>query len=162
MEKLDYLQSLGVDLVWISPIYQSPMKDNGYDISDYYSIDPVFGTSGDMEELLVKAGERDIRILMDLVVNHCSSEHEWFQKALQNPKGEYGDYFIIREGRDGQAPNNWRSIFGGSVWELIEGTNLYYYHTFAKEQPDLNWENPRLRREIYSMMNWWLQRGWGI
>ena len=113
MEKLDYLQSLGVDLVWISPIYQSPMKDNGYDISDYYSIDPVFGTSGDMEELLVKAGERDIRILMDLVVNHCSSEHEWFQKALQNPKGEYGDYFIIREGRDGQAPNNWRSIFGG-------------------------------------------------
>lgn len=161
VEKLDYLQSLGVDLVWISPIYQSPMKDNGYDISDYYSIDPVFGTSGDMEELLVKAGERDIRILMDLVVNHCSSEHEWFQKALQNPKGEYGDYFIIREGRDGQAPNNWRSIFGGSVWEFIEGTNLYYYHTFAKEQPDLNWENPRLRREIYSMMNWWLQKGLG-
>lgn len=158
-EKLDYIRSLGVDIVWISPVYQSPMKDNGYDISDYYAIDPIFGTMEDMDLLLEKAKEKGLKVLMDLAVNHCSSQHEWFQKALKDPKGEYGDYFIIKEGKDGKAPNNWRSIFGGSVWEPIEGTPYYYYHTFDKEQPDLNWENPRLRREIYKMVNWWLEKG---
>lgn len=159
IEKLDYLKSLGVDMVWISPIYQSPMRDNGYDISDYYKIDPLFGTMEDMDELLAKAKEKGIHILMDLVVNHCSSEHEWFQKALQDPEGEYGSYFIMKKGKDGQPPNNWRSIFGGSVWEPVEGTPYYYYHTFAKEQPDFNWENAKLRRRIYDMMNWWLAKG---
>lgn len=112
-----------------------------------------------MDLLLEKAKEKGLKIIMDLVVNHCSSQHEWFQKALQDPKGEYGDYFIVKEGKEGKAPNNWRSIFGGSVWEPIEGTPYYYYHTFDKEQPDLNWENPRLRQEIYKMMNWWLEKG---
>ena len=161
IEKLDYIKSVGVDMIWISPIYKSPMKDNGYDISDYYAIDPIFGTMEDMDELLLKAKQKGLKVLMDLVVNHCSSEHEWFKKALKNPKGPYGDYFIIKEGKDGKAPNNWRSIFGGSVWEPIKGTPYYYYHTFAKEQPDLNWENPQLRREIYDMMNWWLKKGLG-
>ncbi|OUP49086.1 glycoside hydrolase family 13 protein [Lachnoclostridium sp. An181] len=161
IEKLDYIKSVGVDMIWISPIYKSPMKDNGYDISDYYAIDPIFGTMEDMDELLLKAKQKGLKVLMDLVVNHCSSEHEWFKKALKDPKGPYGDYFIIKEGKDGKAPNNWRSIFGGSVWEPIKGTPYYYYHTFAKEQPDLNWENPQLRREIYDMMNWWLKKGLG-
>lgn len=161
IEKLDYIKKLGTDMVWISPIYKSPMKDNGYDIADYYDIDPVFGTMDDMDELLKKAETMGIKILMDLVVNHCSSEHEWFKKAMKDPLGEYGSYFIIKEGVEGKAPNNWRSIFGGSVWEPIEGTPYYYYHTFAKEQPDLNWENPKLRQEIYDMMNWWLEKGLG-
>lgn len=161
IKKLDYIKSLGVKMVWISPIYKSPMKDNGYDISDYYSIDPMFGTMEDMEELLSEARKKGIKILMDLVVNHCSAEHEWFKKALKDPKGPYGDYFIIKEGADGQRPNNWRSVFGGSVWEPVKGTPYYYYHTFAKEQPDLNWENPKLRGEIYDMMNWWLKKGLG-
>ena len=161
IEKLDYIKSVGVDMIWISPIYKSPMKDNGYDISDYYAIDPIFGTMEDMDELLLKAKQKGLKVLMDLVVNHCSSEHEWFKKALKDPKGPYGDYFIIKEGKDGKAPNNWRSIFGGSVWEPIKGTPYYYYHTFAKEQPDLNWESPQLRREIYDMMNWWLKKGLG-
>lgn len=161
IRKLDYIKALGVGLLWISPVYRSPMKDNGYDISDYYAIDPMFGTMEDMEELLAEAKKRGIRILMDLVVNHCSSEHEWFQKALKDPKGPYGDYFIIREGKNGEPPTNWRSIFEGNVWEPIEGTPYYYYHTFAKEQPDLNWENAALRREIYDMMNFWLKKGLG-
>lgn len=160
-QKLDYLHDLGVDILWISPIYQSPMKDNGYDISNYYEIDPIFGTMEDMEELIQKSKEKGIRILMDLVVNHCSFEHDWFKKALKDPLGKYGQYFIIKEGKDGKEPNNWRSIFGGSVWDKIEGTSYYYYHTFAKEQPDLNWENEDLRQEIYNMMNYWLAKGLG-
>ncbi len=159
IEKLDYLKELGVDIIWISPIYQSPFVDQGYDISDYYAIDPAFGTMEEMEELLAEAKKRDMYILMDLVVNHCSSEHEWFQKAMQDPDGEYGDYFYIREGKDGKEPCNWRSYFGGSVWEPIPGTNKYYLHMFAKEQPDLNWENPVVREKIYEMMNWWLDKG---
>lgn len=161
IQKLDYLKELGIGILWISPIYLSPMKDNGYDIADYYAIDPMFGTMEDMEELLAEAKKRDIYVLMDLVVNHCSSEHEWFRKALQDPKGPYGKYFIIREGKNGNPPTNWRSIFEGSVWEPIPDTPYYYYHTFAKEQPDLNWENPALRREIYDMMNFWLEKGLG-
>lgn len=157
--KLDYLKELGIDIIWLSPIYCSPLADQGYDISDYYNIDPRFGTMADMEELLVKAKEKGMDILMDLVVNHCSDEHEWFQKALQDPDGEYGHYFYIEEGKNGNLPTNWRSYFGGSVWEPIEGTDKYYLHLFHKKQPDLNWENPIVRKEIYKMINWWLDKG---
>ena len=138
------------------------MVDQGYDIADYYAINPIFGTIEDMDELLSEAKKRDITVLMDLVVNHCSNEHEWFQEAMRDPFGKYGQYFYIKEGKDGKAPNNWRAMFGGSVWEPVPGyENLFYYHTFAKEQPDLNWENPGLREEIYKMVNWWLDKGVG-
>lgn len=160
IEKLDYLQELGVGIVWISPIYQSPFVDQGYDISDYYAIDPAFGTMDDMDELLAEARKRDIKIVMDLVVNHCSDQHEWFQEALKDPFGKYGKYFYIKKGKDGNPPCNWRSYFGGSVWEKLPGyDNLFYLHMFAKEQPDLNWENPKLRQEIYKMIRWWLEKG---
>ncbi len=160
IEKLDYLKELGVGIVWISPVYRSPFVDQGYDISDYYAIDPAFGTMDDMDELLAEAKKRDIAIVMDLVVNHCSDQHQWFQKALQDPFGEYGKYFYIREGKDGYPPCNWRSYFGGSVWEKLPGyDNLFYLHMFAKEQPDLNWENSKLRQEIYKMIRWWLEKG---
>ena len=158
-EKLDYLKELGVDIIWISPCYCSPFADQGYDISDYYNIDPVFGNMDDMDKLLAEAKKRDMYILMDLVVNHCSDEHEWFKKALADPDGEYGKYFYIEEGKDGKEPNNWRSYFGGSAWEKIPGTNKYYLHLFHKKQPDLNWENPKVREEIYTMINWWLDKG---
>lgn len=160
IEKLDYLKELGIGIVWISPIYQSPFVDQGYDISDYYAIDPAFGTMEDMDELLTEAKKRDIAIVMDLVVNHCSDKHEWFQKALKDPFGEYGKYFYIKEGKNGNPPCNWRSYFGGSVWEKLPGYDtLFYLHMFAKEQPDLNWENPKLREEIYKMIRWWLEKG---
>lgn len=160
INKLDYLKELGVDIVWLSPVYQSPFVDQGYDISDYYAIDPVFGTMDDMDELLNEAKKRDMYIVMDLVVNHCSDKHEWFQKAMEDPYGKYGKYFYIREGKDGKVPCNWRSYFGGSVWEPLPGhENLYYLHMFAKEQPDLNWENPEVREEIYKMIRWWLDKG---
>ena len=159
INKLDYLKDLGIDILWISPVYCSPFVDQGYDISDYYNIDPKFGTMDDMDELLAEAKKRDIHVLMDLVVNHCSDQHEWFKKAMEDPDGEYGEYFYIKEGKDGNPPCNWRSYFGGSVWEPIPGTNKYYMHLFAKEQPDLNWENPKLRQEIYKMINWWLDKG---
>ena len=160
IEKLDYLKELGVGIVWISPVYQSPFVDQGYDISDYYAIDPVFGTMEDMDELLREAKKREIAIVMDLVVNHCSDQHEWFQQAVKDPFGPYGAYFYIREGRDGRPPCNWRSYFGGSVWEKLPGyDNLFYLHMFAKEQPDLNWENPLVRQEIYKMIRWWLEKG---
>ncbi len=160
IQKLDYLKTLGIGLVWISPVYQSPFVDQGYDISDYYAIDPVFGTMEDMDELIAEAKKRDIALIMDLVVNHCSSQHEWFQKALKDPFGEYGQYFYIREGKDGNPPCNWRSYFGGSAWEKLPGyDNLFYLHLFAKEQPDLNWENPNVRQEIYRMIRWWLGKG---
>ncbi len=158
--KLDYLKDLGIDIIWISPIYQSPFVDQGYDISDYYALDPVFGTMDDMDELLSEAKKRDMYIVMDLVVNHCSDKHEWFQKAIKDPYGEYGKYFYIKEGIDGNPPCNWRSYFGGSAWEPVPGyDNLYYLHLFAKEQPDLNWENPKVREEIYKMIRWWLEKG---
>ena len=159
IEKLDYLKDLGIDIVWISPCYCSPFADQGYDISDYYNIDPIFGNMDDMDELLAEAKKRDMHILMDLVINHCSDEHEWFKKALADPDGEYGKYFYIEEGKDGKEPNNWRSYFGGSAWEKIPGTNKYYLHLFHKKQPDLNWENKKVREEIYTMINWWLERG---
>ncbi len=159
ISKLDYLKDLGVDIIWLSPIYCSPLVDQGYDISDYYNIDPRFGTMEDMDELLRQAKKRNMYILMDLVVNHCSDKHEWFKKALDDPEGEYADYFYIREGKGDNPPCNWRSYFGGSVWEKIPNTNKYYLHLFAKEQPDLNWENPKLKNEIFKMVNWWLKKG---
>ena len=156
-EKLDYLQKLGIDILWLSPIYKSPFIDQGYDISDYYAIDPLFGTMEDMEELIAEGKKRGIFIIMDLVVNHCSSHHEWFQKALADPDGPYADYFYFIE--SDKEPNNWESYFGGSVWEPVPGTNKYYLHSFHKDQPDLNWQNPILREEIYKMINWWLDKG---
>lgn len=159
IQKLDYLKELGVDILWLSPVYESPMIDQGYDISDYYNINPDFGTMADMDLLIAEAKKRGFYLLMDLVINHCSSEHEWFKRAMENPDGEYGKYFYIREGKDGNPPCNWRSYFGGNAWTRIEGTNKYYLHMFAKEQPDLNWENEEARRELYAMVNWWLERG---
>ena len=160
ISKLDYLKELGVDLVWISPIYCSPMADQGYDISDYYNIDPLFGNMEDMDELLAEAKKRDIGIVMDLVVNHCSDEHEWFRKACEDPNGKYGKYFYIEEVKDGKLPSNIRSYFGGSCWEALPGhPDKYYLHLFHKKQPDLNWENPVVRQEVYDMMNWWLEKG---
>lgn len=156
-EKLDYLQDLGIDILWLSPIYKSPFIDQGYDISDYYAIDPIFGTMEDMEELIAEGKKRGISIIMDLVVNHCSSHHEWFQKALADPDGPYADYFYFIE--SDKEPNNWESYFGGSVWEPVPGTNKYYLHSYHKDQPDLNWQNPVLREEIYKMINWWLDKG---
>ena len=156
-EKLDYLQDLGIDILWLSPIYKGPFIDQGYDISDYYAIDPIFGTMEDMEELIAEGKKRGISIIMDLVVNHCSSHHEWFQKALADPDGPYADYFYFIE--SDKEPNNWESYFGGSVWEPVPGTNKYYLHSFHKDQPDLNWQNPVLREEIYKMINWWLDKG---
>ena len=160
IEKLDYLKELGIDIIWISPCFLSPLADQGYDIADYYKIDPRFGSNRDMEELISEAKKRDMYILLDLVVNHCSDEHEWFRKAVADPKGPFAKYFYFEEGVDGHEPNNWRSYFGGSVWEKVEGTeNTYYLHLFHKKQPDLNWENPELREEIYKMINWWLDKG---
>lgn len=159
ISKLDYLKELGIDMVWLSPVYSSPFVDQGYDIADYYAIAEQFGTMEDFDELLAEARKRDIRIIMDLVINHCSDKHEWFQKALKDPYGEYADYFFFRPGKNGNPPSNYRSYFGGSCWEPVPGTDLYYFHMFAKEQPDLNWENPVLRQKLYDMINWWLEKG---
>lgn len=156
-EKLDYLSDLGVTLLWLCPIYKSPMDDNGYDISDYYDINPEFGTMEDLDELIDEAKKRNIKIIMDLVLNHSSDEHEWFKKALKDPECKEHDYYIFKQGK--QRPNNWRSVFGGSVWEKVEGRDEYYMHSFSKKQPDLNWENPELRQELYKMINWWLEKG---
>jgi len=160
ISRLDYLKELGIDIIWISPIYQSPFVDQGYDISDYYAIDPSFGTMEDFDLLLAEAKKRDMYIVMDLVINHCSDKHQWFQKALADPYGPYGDYFYFRRGKDGQPPSNLRSYFGGSTWDKVPGEDdLYYFHAFAKEQPDLNWENPAVLQELYDMVNWWLEKG---
>lgn len=161
ISKLDYLKDLGVDIVWLSPCYQSPLADQGYDISDYYNIDPRFGTMEDMERLIAEAKKRNMYILMDLVVNHCSDEHEWFRKACEDPDGKYGNFFYLRDKKDGELPTNWRSYFGGSVWEDLPGTDKQYLHLFHKKQPDLNWENPELREEVYKNINWWLDKGLG-
>ncbi|MBQ9346007.1 MAG: glucohydrolase, partial [Oscillibacter sp.] len=161
LDKLDYLRDLGVGIVWLSPIYASPLADQGYDISDYYRIDPRFGTMDEMDTLIREAKKRDIAIVMDLVVNHCSDEHEWFRRACQDPEGPYGKYFYIRDWHEGEPlPCNWRSYFGGPVWSRLPGhDDKVYLHLFHKKQPDLNWENPEVRREIYKMVNWWLERG---
>lgn len=159
INKLDYLADLGIDVIWLSPIYQSPFVDQGYDISDYYNIADEFGTMDDFDTLLAEAQKRGIDIIMDLVINHCSDKHEWFQKALKDPTGEYGEYFYFKKGKDGNPPSNYRSYFGGSAWEKVNDTDLYYLHMFAKEQPDLNWENPVVREKLFKMVNWWLEKG---
>ncbi len=161
ISKLDYLQELGVDILWLSPCYQSPLADQGYDISDYYKIDPRFGTMEDMDCLIAEARKRGMYILMDLVVNHCSDEHLWFQKARQDPEGPYGNFFYLTDKVEGKLPTNWRSYFGGSVWEDLPGTGKQYLHVFHKKQPDLNWENPQVREEIYKNICWWLDKGLG-
>ena len=160
IDKLDYLKDLGVDIVWISPCYPSPFADQGYDISDYYNINPVFGTLEDMDRLLAEAKKRDMYILLDLVVNHCSDKHEWFIKACEDPDGKYGNFFYITDKKEGELPCNWRSYFGGPVWETLPGhPDKQYLHVFHRKQPDLNWENPEVREEIYKNINWWLDRG---
>ena len=161
ISKLDYLKELGIDIIWLSPIYKSPFVDQGYDISDYYKIAEEFGTMEEFDELLAEAKKRDMYIVMDLVVNHCSSEHEYFKAALTDPDGPYADYFYFVKGIDGKEPSNYRSYFGGKAWEPVPGSDKYYLHMFAKEQPDWNWENKEVRDKIYKMINWWLDKGLG-
>lgn len=160
-EKLDYLKELGITVIWLSPVYESPGDDNGYDISNYEQIDPAFGTMGDMEQLIVEAKKRGIYIVMDLVVNHTSDEHEWFEEAKSSRDNPYRDYYIWRDPVDGGVPNDLQSTFGGSAWEYSEETGQYYLHLFSKKQPDLNWENPAMRQDVYQMMNFWLDKGIG-
>jgi len=159
VSKLDYLHDLGIDIVWLCPVYRSPMDDGGYDIADYYDIDPIFGKKEDMDLLIKEADKRGIKILMDLVLNHCSDEHPWFKKALADSDSEEASYFWFRESH-GCPPNNWRSMFGGSAWENVGG-DRWYLHLFSKKQPDLNWENPKLRQKLYDMINYWLDKGLG-
>ena len=159
ISKLDYLKNLGIDVIWLSPVYKSPNDDNGYDISDYYDIMDEFGTMEDMDRLLKEANNRNIKILMDLVVNHTSSEHKWFKEAIKNKDSKSRDYYIFRKPLDGDVPNGLESCFGGSAWEMDETSNEYYLHLFSKKQPDLNWENPNMRKEIYNMMNFWINKG---
>lgn len=156
--KLDYIKALGIDVIWLSPFFKSPMKDDGYDISDYYEIEDMFGSTVDIDELLAEASKREIKILMDLVFNHSSSEHTWFKSAIGDPNSPFRDYYIFKDLVDGKYPNNWRSVFGGSVWEPLEDGSCYM-HTFDKSQPDLNWENPQLREELYKVVNYWIQKG---
>lgn len=158
-EKLDYLKELGIDVIWLSPVYQSPNDDNGYDISDYRGIMKDFGTMEDYDRMLAAAHERGIRIVMDLVVNHTSDEHSWFVESRKSKDNPYRDYYIWRDGKDGKEPNNWGSCFSGSAWEYDETTEMYYLHLFSKKQPDLNWDNPTVRKEVFDMMDWWCQKG---
>ena len=159
ISKLDYLKDLGVDILWLSPIYKSPLADEGYDISDYYAIDPRFGSMEDMEELIAEAKKRGLTVLMDLVVNHCSDEHEWFKKACEDPEGRYGKYFYLRDkDPEGSLPTNWRSYFGGPCWDELPGTDQLYMHVFHRKQPALNWRNPQLREEFYKNIRWWMEK----
>lgn len=160
-EKLDYLKELGIDVIWLSPVYKSPNDDNGYDISDYYDIMDEFGIMEDMDNLLKEANERGIKILMDLVVNHTSDEHKWFIEAKKSKDNEYRDYYIWRDSVDGNEPNDLGSTFSGSAWQYDETTGQYYLHLFSKKQPDLNWENEKVRNEVYKMMNFWVDKGIG-
>ncbi|MFM5514833.1 alpha,alpha-phosphotrehalase [Aeromonas veronii] len=159
MARLDYLKTLGVDALWLTPVYVSPQVDNGYDIADYYAIDPAYGTMDDFEALLAAAHARDIRIVMDIVVNHTSTEHTWFKSALGDKNSPYRDYYIWRDPVDGGVPNNWQSKFGGSAWELDAATGQYYLHLFAREQADLNWENPAVRAEVKNIIHFWAKKG---
>ncbi len=158
-EKLDYLKELGIDVIWLSPVYQSPNDDNGYDISDYQAIMSEFGTMEDFDRMLGKAHDLGIRIVMDLVVNHTSDEHPWFVESRKSADNPYRDYYIWRPARDGKEPNNWGSCFSGPAWQYDEATRMYYLHLFSVKQPDLNWDNPKVRDEVFSMMNWWLDKG---
>ena len=158
-EKLDYIRELGADYIWLTPFFVSPQKDNGYDVEDYYNIDPRYGTMEDFDRLSAEAQKRGIKLMLDMVFNHTSSRNEWFQKALAGDE-RYKNYYIFRKGKEnGDPPTNWESKFGGSAWEPVPGTDYYYFHAFAKEQPDLNWENPVVREKIYEMVNWWLDKG---
>lgn len=160
ISRLDYLKYLGIDVIWLSPVYKSPNDDNGYDISDYRAIMDEFGTMEDFDALLAGAHERGIKIVMDLVVNHTSDEHKWFLESRKSKDNEYRDYYIWREGKDAQTPpNNWGSCFGGSAWQYDEETAMYYLHLFSKKQPDLNWDNPKVREEVFDMMRWWCDKG---
>ena len=161
ISRLDYLKDLGIDAVWISPMYCSPQDDNGYDISDYQDIDPMFGTLADMEELIREADRRGIKIIMDLVLNHTSDEHRWFQEAAKGKDNPYHDYYVWRDGEEGVYPNDMKSTFGGPAWEWVPELKQYYFHQFSVKQPDLNWENPKVRREIYDMILWWMGKGVG-
>lgn len=161
IKKLDYLNELGIDVIWLSPVYKSPNDDNGYDISDYYDIMDEFGTMSDIENLIFEAKKRGIKILMDLVVNHTSDEHKWFVEARKSKNNQYRDYYIWRDGINGNVPNELGSGFGGSAWEFDEETNQYYLHLFSKKQPDLNWENEKVRKEIWDLMNFWIDKGIG-
>ncbi|WP_028546945.1 glycoside hydrolase family 13 protein [Paenibacillus taiwanensis] len=159
VSKLDYLQELGVDVIWLSPVYRSPNDDNGYDISDYRNIHEEFGTLVDWEALTDGLHKRGMKLVMDLVVNHTSDEHAWFEASRETKDSPYREYYYWREGKDGQEPNNWTSVFSGSAWEYDEKTDAYFLHLFSKKQPDLNWESPKVRREVYEMMRWWLEKG---
>lgn len=161
ISRLDYLKQLGVTGIWLSPVYQSPNDDNGYDISDYRAIHPDFGTMEDLDRLIEEAGKRDIRLVMDLVVNHTSDEHQWFKEARKSKNNPYRNYYIWRDPVSGKEPNELVSMFGGSAWELDEASGQYYLHLYSKKQPDLNWENPSVREDIYDMMNFWLEKGIG-
>lgn len=161
ISRLDYLQKLGIDAIWLSPVCKSPQDDNGYDISDYRDVDPMFGTLADMEELFAEAKKRNIRILLDLVLNHSSDEHFWFQEAKKSKDNPYHDYYVWRDGVEGVLPNQMKANFGGSCWEWVPELSQYYFHQFSVKQPDLNWENPKLRQEIYDMINWWIDKGVG-
>ena len=159
ISRLDYIKNLGVDVIWLCPVYQSPNYDNGYDISDYQDIMADFGTMADFEELLKQAHQKGLKIIMDLVVNHTSFKHRWFVESRKSKDNEYRDYYIWREGKNDQPPNLQQSVFEGSAWQYDEDTEMYYLHLYTKEQPDLNWENEKVRNEVYKMMEWWLDKG---
>jgi trehalose-6-phosphate hydrolase len=159
IEKLDYLKELGVDVLWLTPIYKSPQRDNGYDISDYYNIQEEYGTMADFDQLLAEAHKREIKIIMDIVINHTSTEHEWFKQAKSSKDNPYRDFYIWKDGKDGLPPTNWESKFGGSAWQWDETTGQYYLHLFDVTQADLNWENPKVREALYEMMHFWLKKG---
>lgn len=161
IEKLDYLEYLGIGAIWLSPVFKSPQKDNGYDISDYQDIEPLFGNLSDMEELIAEADKHGIKIIMDLVLNHSSNQHKWFLEAIKSKDNPYHDYYVFRDKVDGHEPNDMRGVFGGSAWEWVDGLDQYYFHQFTPEQPDLNWENPKLRQELYDMINFWIEKGVG-
>lgn len=161
IKRLDYLQELGIDAIWLSPVCRSPQDDNGYDISDYQDIDPMFGNLDDMEQLTSEAKKRNIRIIMDLVLNHSSDEHRWFTEAKKSKDNPYHDYYVWRDGEEGVYPNDMGSAFGGPAWEWVPELKQYYFHQFSVKQPDLNWENPKVRREIYDMILWWMDKGVG-
>ena len=161
ISRLDYLRTLGIDAIWLSPVYRSPQDDNGYDISDYQDIDPMFGSLADMEELIAEAGKRNIKIIMDMVLNHSSDEHRWFVEAKKGKDNPYHDYYVWRDGKEGVPPNDMTSAFGGSAWEWVPQLGQYYLHQFSVKQPDLNWDNPKLRKELYDMILWWMDKGVG-
>ena len=160
ISKLDYLKDLGISVIWISPMYESPQKDNGYDISDYQALDKRFGDMNDFDELIEQAHKRGIKIVMDLVVNHSSDQHKWFIESRKSKDNPYRDYYIWRDPKeDGSPTTNWGQFFGGSAWQYDETTGQYYLHQFLAEQPDLNWENEKVRKEVYDMMTWWCEKG---